>query len=140
MHGGGMEKWQAHRRQKRSLLNEIKNVYPQSQVEGTRAADYGAGHDEGQMTELSNGQYEALRAIRGGWSLANEAAQRASLPENSAHNTGSRLAKRPEIQQRIDEIPNVAGVLEANVIEAVRQANGSTENPSMQASLTASRN
>jgi hypothetical protein len=32
------------------------------------------------------------------------AATKAGFPENSAHNTGSRLAKRPEIQERVDEL------------------------------------
>ncbi len=56
------------------------------------------------MADLSDRQHEDFAQFVAAGLSKTAAAVRAGFPENSAHNTGSRLAKRPEIQQRIEEL------------------------------------
>jgi phage terminase small subunit len=59
------------------------------------------------MGTLTDAQHEAFAQFVAAGLSQTEAAKRAGFPENSAHNTGCRLAKRPEIQHRIDELLEV---------------------------------
>ena len=56
------------------------------------------------MPELSNPQFESFARNRAAGFSRTEAAKRSEYAESTAHNTGSRLDKRPEISARIKEL------------------------------------
>jgi hypothetical protein len=59
------------------------------------------------MADLSDRQHEDFAQFVAAGLSKTAAAVRAGFPENSAANTGCRLAKRPEIHQRIDELMDI---------------------------------